>query len=260
MKHYCVILLCLVLFSNVERMSAREIEYQNVVYEILDGCQARVMRTSPYKKLLHRYSGKVYIPDSIYIDNNAYYVVDVTDAFRACQYLREIHLPSGLTYIINSAFAYCSSLQHIELPDSVSRIYDNSFYSCPSLQSVKLSISLQRIGNSAFAECTRLKSIEIPQQVVTIEADAFAKCRNLKRVVISQNVESIGEYAFGECKRLREIYVYTKEPPKLGCGTTSLLVFEGVKRSIPIHIPKGSKPLYMQAKEWSLFTNYIDDL
>lgn len=57
MKHYCVILLCLVLFSNVERMSAREIEYQNVVDEILDGCQARVMRASPYKKLLHQYPG-----------------------------------------------------------------------------------------------------------------------------------------------------------------------------------------------------------
>ena len=260
MRRFYIILLGIILAANVGIMSAQKIEYQNVVYELLDEHQARVMRATPYRKLLRQYSGKVYIPDSIYIDNKSYYVTDVTDAFRGCKYLKEVRLPGGLTYITNCAFASCTLLQYIELPDSISRIYGKSFYSCSSLKSVKLPISLQRIGYSAFEACRHLKKIEIPQQVIIIDACAFADCRELQRLVIPQNIETIGEFAFGRCKKLREIYIYAAKPPVLVGDISSLPVFEGVKKSIPIHIPKGSKHLYTQAPEWNLFTNLIDDL
>ena len=260
MKRYYAILVCIILASNIGIACAQEVECQNVKYEILDGHQVRVMRVTPYRKMLQTYSGIVYIPDSILVDNNVYYVTDVTDAFRGCKYIKEVRLPSRLTYIICSAFSSCSSLQHIELPDEISRIYSMSFYKCSSLQFVKLPAGLQRIGDSAFDGCTHLRNIEIPQHVATIEEGAFAGCKRLKRVVLPQSVDTIGCFAFGECKGIKEIYVYAVKPPVLVGDISSLPVFDGVKKSIPVHIPKGSKPLYTQAPEWSLFTNYIDDL
>ena len=96
--------------------------------------------------------------------------------------------------------------------------------------------------------------------MATIEEGAFAGCKRLKRVVLPQSVDTIGCFAFGECKGLKEIYVNAVKPPVLVGDISSLPVFDGVRKSIPVHIPKGSKPLYTQAPEWSLFTNYIDDL
>lgn len=154
-------ILGIILAANVGIMSAQEVEYQKVKYEILDGGQVRVKRASPYKRLLRQYSGKVYIPDSIYINNSAYYVTDVTDAFRGCKYLQEVRLPRGLTYIINCAFASCISLQHIELPDSVQTIYNYAFYGCYSLHTIKLSANIQRIDVDAFEGCKKLREIYI---------------------------------------------------------------------------------------------------
>lgn len=236
-----------------------KIEVQNIIYQVHEG-NALVVPPDGYKKRLHLYSGKVYIPDSVYIEKKSYYVIDITDAFRGCKYLEEVRLPSKLKFIIGEAFSSCISLHDIELPDEISRIYERAFRSCKSLRSVKLPDSLQRIGASAFEGCRNLRSIEIPRHVVTIEDGAFEGCTRLRRVILPQSVDSIGYFAFGGCKGLKEIYVYSSRPPILTGDINSLPVFEAVKKNIPVHIPKGSKHLYLTAQEWSLFTNYIDDL
>jgi len=238
---------------------AQKHDIQGITYQIYEG-NAIVDYPDEYKKRIHLYSGKLYVPDSVQIEGELYCVKDVTQAFMYCCYLKEIHLPIGQTDICGLAFACCRSLRNIEIPNGVRRIYGQAFWRCYSLQSIKLPDSLQRIGESAFEECTRLKNIEIPQHVVTVEAGAFAGCKRLKYVVLPQSVDTIGYFAFGGCKGLKEIYVHAAKPPILEGDISSLPVFDGVKKSIPIHIPKGSKPLYTQAPEWALFTNYIDDL
>lgn len=258
--HKIVVLSFFVLYmGTLYAQVAPKIEVQEIVYQINEG-NAHVVPPDGYKKRIQLYSGKVYIPDSIYMDGEVYYVTDVTDAFRECKYLKKLRLPRKLKFIIGEAFSSCISLQDIELPDEISRIYGRAFRSCKSLQSVKLPDSLQRIGSSAFEGCRNLRSIEIPQHVVTIEDGAFEGCTRLRYVILPQSVDSIGYFAFGGCKGLKEIYVYSPKPPVLTGDINSLPVFEGVKKNIPVHIPKGSKHLYRAAQEWSLFTNYIDDL
>ena len=236
-----------------------KIEIQDIIYQVHEG-NALVVPPDGYKKRLKLYSGKVYIPDSIYLNKEVYYVTDITDAFRGCKYLKEVRLPRKLKFIISEAFSSCISLQDIELPNEISHIYERAFRSCKSLRSIKLPDGLQRIGSSAFEGCRSLRSIEIPQHVVTIEDGAFEGCTRLRCVILPQSVDSIGYFAFGGCKGLKEIYVYSPKPPVLTGDINSLPVFEGVKNDIPVHIPKGSKHLFQTAQEWSLFTNYIDDL
>ena len=238
---------------------AQKHDIQGITYQIYKG-DAIVVSPDEYKKRIHLYSGRVYVPDSVQIEGELYCVKDVTQAFMGCCYLKEIRLPLGQTDICGLAFAWCKSLQNFEIPNGVSRIYGKAFLNCKSLQYVKLPASLQRLGESAFEGCVNLKSIEIPPQVITIEDGAFAGCTRLKCRVLPQSVDTIGYFAFGGCKGLEEIYVHAVKPPVLDGDISSLPVFDKVKKSIPVHIPKGSKPLYMQAKEWSLFTNYIDDL
>ena len=57
-------------------------------------------------------------------------------AFFRCQSLKNITLPSGLTYIEEGAFANCSSLTSITIPDSVSYISPKAFYNCTNLTQI----------------------------------------------------------------------------------------------------------------------------
>jgi hypothetical protein len=262
MKRYCVTVLTVFLVVCLGKLSAQvgaKYKIHRIVYQIHDRC-AYVVSPDTYKERLLLYSGSVYVPDSIYIDNNVYNVTDVTDAFRGSKYLKEVRLPQGLTYILNSAFYECRSLKEITLPDSIICIYSFAFFNCRFMRSVTFPANLQKIMDSAFEGCTSLKEIEIPQHVAVIEESAFAGCTRLKRLVISQSVVSIGKYAFGGCKGLKEIYVYATIPPAIKGENGLPSAFDGVRKSIAVHIPQGTKPLYLQAKEWSSFTNYIDDL
>lgn len=262
MKRYCVTVLTVFLVVCLGKLSAQvgaKYKIHRIVYQIHDRC-AYVVSPDTYKERLLLYSGSVYVPDSIHIGQNVHYVKDITQAFMACKHLKEVRLPSGLTYITNCAFSGCCALQEIILPDSITCIYRLAFLNCQSLRSIKLPANLQKIKDSAFEGCDHLKSVEIPQHVVTIEDGAFAGCTRLKRLVISQSVVSIGKYAFGGCKGLKEIYVYATIPPVIKGENGLPSAFDGVRKSIAVHIPQGTKPLYLQAKEWSSFTNYIDDL
>ena len=260
MKRYYARIMCAIFVLHVSTsfaQDAQKTDAQGIIYQIYEGNAIVVKLDNEHKK---QYNLKVHIPDSVSIEGELYCVKDVTQAFMYCRYLKEIRLPIVQTDICGLAFACCKSLRNIEIPNGVSRIYGQAFWRCYSLRSIKLPDNLQRIGESAFEECTHLRNIEIPQHVATIEEGAFAGCKRLKRVVLPQSVDTIGCFAFGECKGLKEIYVYAVKPPVLVGDISSLPVFDGVRKSIPVHIPKGSKPLYMQAPEWSLFTNYIDDL
>ncbi len=258
MKRYYTIIMCAIFVLHVSTsfaQDAQKTDTQGIIYQIYEGNAIVVKLDNEHKK---QYNLKVHIPDSVSIEGDMYCVKGIS--LMGCQYLKEVHLPNKLAYIYPYAFAWCKSLQNIEIPNGVSYIYGEAFRDCRSLQSIKLPDNLLKIGGSAFINCTHLRSIEIPQHVVTIEDEAFEGCKRLKRVVLPQSVDTIGCFAFGECKGLKEIYVYAVKPPVLVGDISSLPVFDGVRKSIPVHVPKGSKPLYMQAPEWSLFTNYIDDL
>lgn len=233
----CTVCIC-VCASN---LMAQKVSIQGIVYERIEPNKVRVTMPDSYEERIRLYSGNVYIPDSVSINNEVYYVCDIADSFRGCINLKTIRLPHSLENIISLAFAGCSSLRSIELPDNISCIYAEAFIGCKSLRYIKLPINLRIIQESAFEGCTHLKRIDIPQQVCYI-----------------------GDCAFCGCKGLRELYVYSPIPPTFDTifidSDNTISFFGEINTSIPVHVPKGSKSVYQHEKGWSFFTDIIDDI
>lgn len=233
----CAVCIC-VCASN---LMAQKVSIQGIVYEKIESNKVRVTMPDSYEERIRLYSGELYIPDSISINNEVCYVCDIADSFRGCVHLKTIRLPHSLESIISLAFAGCSSLQSIELPDNITCIYAEAFIGCKSLRYIKLPTNLRVIQESAFEGCTRLRRIDIPKQVI-----------------------HIGDCAFCRCKGLREIYVYAPVPPTFDTigvdSNNALSLFGEISTSTPVHIPKGSKSIYQRKTEWSSFTNLIDDI
>ena len=90
-------------------------------------------------------------------------------AFRYCNNLRSIRLPSGVTEIGQGAFSGCSGLNSIDLPDSVRKIGVGAFYRCSSLSSIKLPSGMTEIDQGTFAGCSGLCRIELPAGITKID-------------------------------------------------------------------------------------------
>lgn len=105
-----------------------------------------------------------------------------TNAFYACNELKEINLPKSLITIGPSAFSGCTSLTSIVIPEGVTSIDYNAFYNCTNLTSIELPQVLTIMGSQVFYNCTSLTSIVIPEGITTIGKNAFANCKNLTEI------------------------------------------------------------------------------
>ena len=149
--------------------------------------------------------------------------------------LKNVTLPTTLTYIGEEAFYSCDKLETINL-DSVTYIGTDAFGSCTSLREITFSESVEIIGTRSFKN-TGLEKITIPataslsctadyfveyaqfrncenlKEVIFEEGErtklyipqsAFSGCTNLKKVVLPENITelSLGDYAFANCKNL----------------------------------------------------------
>ena len=153
-------------------------------------------------------------------------------AFRDCNDLRSVSLPSSLESIGASAFEncialesiafaegglpmriedgafrFCSGLTSISLPSNVTSIGRSAFSLCTALTSVTLSSSLTAIGDQAFARCESLTSVEIPSSVTYIGEKSFGECKSLTSIAIPPSVTSIGDQAFTQCESLTSVEI-----------------------------------------------------
>jgi hypothetical protein len=113
---------------------------------------------------------------------------------------------------------------------------------------------IEVIGNYLLCNAVELKGIVIPEQTKTIGKASFLNCSSLDSLVFMGNgIESIGDSAFCNCSQLVKISLQDTLPPIIEAHT-----FEGVDRSIPIHVPLGSSKRYKEAPYWSEFYNFIE--
>ena len=117
-------------------------------------------------------------------------------AFKDCEYLRQIIMPSTLKNIGEQAFAFCH-LSAITIPGSVRRIGEEAFRRNTGLTVAVIPDSVEEIGKDAFNECKSLNSLMIGSGVRRIEANAFLNCKHLRKVTIPPSVTEIGCHAFG---------------------------------------------------------------
>ena len=160
-------------------------------------------------------------------------------------------IPDDVKIIGQYAFYNYWALTSIIIPSSVISIGEGAFQECRVLTSIVLSNGLENIGEGAFHECTSLTSVAIPNTVTTIGRYAFYKCTDLASVVIPSSVTTLGDFAFRGCKNIASVYNYSETPQE-----TDRYFFSTYKE---LHVIKGKKDAYAQAKGWSKFT-IIDDL
>ncbi len=132
-------------------------------------------------------------------------------AFRGCDKLTDISLPTSVTTIGGDAFSGCTSLPSVILPDNVTYIGSRAFYDCTNLRTVNIPSGVTYIGSSAFMYCSSLSRIVIPDGVTTIGDSAFAGCTSLEEIVIPASVTSIGSKAFAGCTSLTDVTVYAED-------------------------------------------------
>lgn len=152
--------------------------------------------------------GAITIPEMISYEGANYTVTSIEQkAFRSCEWLTSIEIPSTVTSIGSSTFYDCTNLVSVTLPESLTEIRSATFYNCTNIASVTIPDKVTYVGSSAFYNCSRLASIAIPGSVETIYSGAFAECTGLTSVTIPGSVTSIGVGAFSRITGLATIRV-----------------------------------------------------
>ena len=117
-------------------------------------------------------------------------------AFKNCNHLEKVILPTNMDSIPEKMFYSSSSLKEVIIPDSVASIGKYAFYQCTNLEQITIPSNVVSIGDYAFYNCDNLNHITIPSSVTSIASWAFYNCDNLNYVTIQSGVTSIGNYCF----------------------------------------------------------------
>ncbi len=189
-----------------------------------------------YKDNYNSYSGSVTIPSSVSYNGKSYSVTAIgNNAFRNCNSLTKVTIPTSVTSIGNYAFYNCSGLTSQTIPTSVTSIGNYAFYNCSGLTSVTIPTSVTSIGENAFSDCTALKTlnynavscgsfnigtthpfyntsisnINIGSGVQKIPAYFAYNLTQITNITIPTSVTSIGNYAFYNCSGLTSVTIPT---------------------------------------------------
>ena len=131
--------------------------------------------------------------------------------------IRDLRIPSSVTYIARQTFEYCDGLTSVEIPNSVTSIGDGAFKNCSGLISVTIPKSVTSIGELVFGGCSGLSSIKVEKgnlyyysidgcnAIIDISSNTLlCGCKN---TIIPNNVKSIGNYAFYGCSGLTSLTI-----------------------------------------------------
>ena len=147
-------------------------------------------------------------------------VVICDKAFRWCEILLGITLPSSVTSIGKWIFSGCWNLKEINVAESNKfyRTIDGVLYTKDLKTIIRypqgkenenfvIPSGVTSIGELAFSNCIDLQKITLPSSVTNIGERAFSYCNNLQEITLPSGVTSIGDFAFVGCDNLQGIKV-----------------------------------------------------
>ena len=88
--------------------------------------------------------------------------------------ITSVTIPEGIVHIREEAFSNCEGLKEIKIPSSVSYIGRFAFNGCVNLTEVTFSEGNKLIDERAFGETASLKEIVLPETIESIGDDCFA--------------------------------------------------------------------------------------
>ena len=123
-----------------------------------------------------------------------------------CTSLKTIAWPQNVNgfRIDQYAFSY-SSIKNLELPTNLTYISNYSFLGCALITDLTIPDSVTYIGEFTFGDCSRLTSLYVGTGTTTIDKYAFSGCYTLANVHLGNRLSKIGEYAFKNCKQITEL-------------------------------------------------------
>ena len=101
----------------------------------------------------------------------------------------ELQFFTGLLSIEDNAFKNCNNLCQITLPSTITNIGASAFQSCKSLRVVTIpeNLPLTKISENAFSGCEKLESFYLPREVRVIQAGAFYNCSLMKKITFESD-------------------------------------------------------------------------
>ena len=142
-------------------------------------------------------------------------------AFRNCDFLEKITIPTDTLTIGSHAFYKCSGLVQFNserdglfnIPTNVTNINKSTFNGCSSVTEITMSNNITSIGDYGFKGCSLVEKINstivgtlnVPTSCETIGIDAFNGMALIDTAVVSNTVTSIGEGAFEGCINLTNL-------------------------------------------------------
>jgi len=162
-----------------------------------------------------------------------------------------------VTAIGGNAFRNCESMTSVTIPSTVTLINNHAFSNCTGLKSVSIPSSITNIDLSAFQECINLTWLALPEGVKQIGEGAFNGCSGLKSVTIPASMTYIGESAFRNCNYVTDVYCYA-DPDNLTWEDS-----RNFDEFIPAKCHVKSAQLYMFEAKWNdtyIHVTFVGDL
>ena len=155
-----------------------------------------------------KYIGDIVIPEQVTYNGRTLAINEIDNsAFKDCDALTSVIIPSSITAMGSSAFENCTSLSNIDIPSSITAINDHTFSGCTSLTNITIPTSVTTIGEYAFSGCSALVNITLPESITTIDNYTFRDCITLENIVIPNSVTTIGNGAFYGCSSFTEVTI-----------------------------------------------------
>ena len=164
-----------------------------------------------------------YIPTSIKKVTVTAQTAIPANAFKNCDFIEIITLPTTTTSVGEYAFYNCSSLEEVTMPDSVSSMGSYVFYGC---------IALKRINSTTDGVFT------LPTSLTAIPSYAFNGCVEITKVVVG-DITEIGSYAFSGCVNISKFNSETEDELIIPSGVTKIgaYAFQNLSSIVKIVIP-----------------------
>ena len=189
------IYLFLMLVITALTASARDFEYEGIIYTVLDE-EAKTVETKRGQGVQpgNIVTGELVLPSNPKQGETEYTLVNIGDSgFRNCNYLKSISLPNTVILIGSAAFKDCTALSSIQLPDSLTLIGSFAFYGCTGLSSIQLPEALTSIDVYAFYGCEGLNEMTYNAKDCKLGNSSLIGV-NPTKLILGENVEVIHSY------------------------------------------------------------------